>query len=181
MQCPQCHTDLIPRTIETVAVDECRRCEGIWFDKDELRKVKDKTDPDLNWMDFEIWKKTDAFKVSGGQTQCPRCVVPMHVLDYDDTGVEIEFCSRCSGVWLDKGKLGKIIDALQQELLGKSLGDYVRETLGEAKKLLVAPQSWVSEWKDFATITRMLQYRILSLKPKIADKIIFFQTSSFNR
>ena len=181
MQCPKCHEELSARALATVAVDECRRCEGIWFDEDELRLVKDKTDPDLNWMDFAIWGKADAFRVSDSQTQCPSCAIPMHILDYDDTGVEIEYCDRCKGLWLDKGKLGKIIDALEQELLDKSLGEYVKETLGEARELLVGPESFVSEWKDFATIARMLQYRILSLKPEIADKIIYFQSTSFSR
>lgn len=181
MQCPRCQEDLAARTLEAVAIDECRRCEGIWFDKEELRKVKDHTDPDLNWMDFEIWEKSDAFKVADSRTPCPCCAVDMHVLDYDETGVEIEYCGQCSGIWLDKGKLERIIDALEQELLDKPLDDYVKETLGEAKELLVGPESFVSEWKDFSTIVRMLQYRILSLKPEIADKLIYFQNNPFNR
>ena len=180
MQCPKCHTELIPRAIETVTVDECGGCEGIWFEKEELRMVKDATDPDLNWMDFEIWGKPEALKVSGTRSQCPRCAVSMHVLDYDDTGVEVEYCDQCSGVWLDKGKLGTIIDALERELLDKSLGDYVKETLGEAKELLIGPESFVSEWKDFATVVRLLQYRLLSLRPEIAKKIVLFQRNPFN-
>ena len=180
MLCPKCQAELIPRTLETVTVDECRQCEGIWFDKDELRMVKDRTDPDLNWMDFEIWTEPEAITVAGGRTQCPHCAVPMHVLDYDDTGVQIDYCDQCNGVWLDKGKLGRIIMALEQELLAKSLGDYVKETLGEAKALLAGPESFVSEWKDFATIARLLQYRILSLKPELADRILFLQRNPLN-
>ena len=176
MQCPKCHEELTARVLASVDVDECRRCEGIWFGQGQLRRVKDKTDPDLNWMDFEIWQNTDAFRVADSQTTCPCCAVAMHILEYDDTGVAIEYCDRCAGVWLDKGKLEGIIDALQQELLDKPLGDYVKETLGEAKELLVGPESYVSEWKDFATIARMLQYRILSLKPEIAGKIVYFQS-----
>ncbi len=180
MHCPKCQIELTPRTIEAVTVKECRRCEGIWFDKDELRLVKDSTDADLNWMDFAIWSQAEAIAVADGQTQCPRCTVRMHMLDYDETGVQVEYCHQCSGTWLDKGKLGDIIKALEQELLDKSLGDYVKETLGEASALLAGPESFVSEWKDFATVTRLLQYRILSLTPQLANKIVLLQNNPLN-
>ncbi len=180
MQCPKCQSELTPRTIDTVTVDECHACEGIWFDKDELRRVKDSTDPDLNWMDFEIWKQSEAFAVAGGQTACPRCTKPMHVVNYSTTGVAIDYCHGCDGIWLDKGELERIIGALEQELLDKSLGRYVRETLGEANALLAGPESFVSEWKDFATITRLLQYRVLSLRPALASKIALLQNNPLN-
>ncbi len=180
MECPKCKVGLAPRVIESTTVHECRQCEGIWFDKDELRRVKDATDPDLNWMDFEIWNHPEAIAVASGKTVCVRCAVDMHVLDYDKTGVQIDYCDQCSGMWLDKGKLEQIIAVLEQELLDKSLDDYVSETLGEAKALLAGPESFLSEWKDFATITRLLQYRILSLRQDLASKIVLLQNNPLN-
>lgn len=35
--------------------------------------------------------------------QCPVCNEPMIVLEY--AGVEVDFCTGCSGVWLDEGEL----------------------------------------------------------------------------
>lgn len=180
MRCPKCSSDLTPWSLDSVTVDECRNCEGIWFDEDELRQVKDSADPDLNWMDFDIWAESAAIAVAGGDTQCPRCQVAMHVLEYDSTGVQIEYCHTCSGVWLDKGKLASIIGALEQELLDKSLGAYVKETLNEANALLAGPESFLSEWKDFATVARLLQYRVLSLRPELGSKIALLQRNPLN-
>jgi len=39
---------------------------------------------------------------------CPRCQVPLTMSDRQ--GVEIDYCPKCRGVWLDRGELDKIIE-----------------------------------------------------------------------
>jgi uncharacterized protein len=39
---------------------------------------------------------------------CPVCNVPLNITDRQ--GVEIDYCPRCRGVWLDRGELDKIIE-----------------------------------------------------------------------
>jgi Zn-finger nucleic acid-binding protein len=39
---------------------------------------------------------------------CPRCRVDL--LMTDRQGVEIDYCPKCRGVWLDRGELDKIIE-----------------------------------------------------------------------
>lgn len=181
MDCPKCKVALHKKNIQGIEVDECAKCEGIWFDKDELRQVKDKSDSDLNWMDFEIWKHPEKFKVKAKHLDCPRCEQAMQVIDYDHTIVEIDYCTSCKGVWLDKKELQKIIDVLEEELLTKSMNDYVWQTIEEAKEILSGPESFFSEWKDFSTILRFLQYRFLSLHPEVHDSLVKFQQNPLNR
>ena len=181
MDCPKCKNKLHTKTIKGIVVDECTNCEGIWFDNDELRQVKDETDSDLNWMDFEIWKHEDKFKVKSKRYDCPNCGNLMDVLDYDNTKVEIDYCANCKGIWLDKNELQKLIDALEDEILTKSMGDYVKLTIEEAKEILTGPESFLSEWKDFTTILRFLQYRILANNPVINDALVSFQSNPLNR
>ncbi len=40
--------------------------------------------------------------------QCPICQVTLQMTDRQ--GVEIDYCPKCRGVWLDRGELQKIID-----------------------------------------------------------------------
>ncbi len=40
--------------------------------------------------------------------QCPVCKVDLVMTDRQ--GVEIDYCPRCRGVWLDRGELDKIIE-----------------------------------------------------------------------
>ena len=65
MDCPRCKQALVIHTLESVKVHECPACKGAWFDLDELRALKDASDPDLRWMDFQIWKGRS--QLSGGQ------------------------------------------------------------------------------------------------------------------
>jgi Zn-finger nucleic acid-binding protein len=181
MNCPKCKADLVTFTIDGIDLEQCNKCEGMWFDKNELRRVKDKADSDLNWLDFEVWEHTDKFKAKAQKYNCPICNEKMEVLDYDNTNIEIDFCKSCEGIWLDKGGFEKLIEALEEEILNKSLDEYVKATLEEAKELINGPESFISEWKDFSTIMRFLQYRILSLKPEWINKLVSLQNNPLNR
>jgi Zn-finger nucleic acid-binding protein len=39
---------------------------------------------------------------------CPHCSIPLTVIDKQ--GIEIDFCEKCHGVWLDKDELDKLIE-----------------------------------------------------------------------
>ena len=181
MNCPKCKIEMHLKNVQGIDVDECEKCEGIWLDSDELRQIKDNVDSDLNWMDFEIWKHPEKFKAKTKRLDCPNCSNAMNVLDYDNIKIEIDYCSKCKCIWLEKDELQKTIEALEKELLTKPMSDYVKATLEEAKELLTGPESFLSEWKDFTTILRFLQYRILSLKPEIHDTLVRFQENPLNR
>jgi len=44
--------------------------------------------------------------------KCPNCEVPLVMTER--SGVEIDYCPQCRGVWLDRGELDKIIDRSAQ-------------------------------------------------------------------
>lgn len=44
--------------------------------------------------------------------QCPRCRVDLAMSERH--GVEIDYCPKCRGVWLDRGELDKIIERAPQ-------------------------------------------------------------------
>ena len=166
MNCPKCNEPLQKKNIETVEIDECAKCKGIWFDEDELRQAKDETDPDINWMDFDIWQHKDKFRVAAKPAKCPKCDVNMAAVDYDNTGVEIDVCRVCKGVWLDAGEFEKIIEKLIEEAAAKGMGDYFKNTLKEAKDLVTGPETFVSEWRDLMSVIRLFKYRIITDNPR---------------
>jgi uncharacterized protein len=45
---------------------------------------------------------------------CPICNIPLTMGERQ--GVEIDFCSKCRGVWLDRGELDKIIERSTMEM-----------------------------------------------------------------
>ena len=178
MLCPRCQTPLETRSTDGVDIDECPGCQGIWCDSGELRRVKDEADPDLAWMDFDLWRHPERFRVAERPIDCPACAVPLVAIDYDDTGVEVDFCTACRGVWLDADELTRIIHSLSAELLSKDVSDYLHASLEEARELVTGPESFLSEWKDFSTVLRMLQYRILSENPRLGRLLADLQSNS---
>ena len=46
--------------------------------------------------------------------KCPNCNVPLVMADR--SGIEIDYCPECRGVWLDRGELDKIIERASQNV-----------------------------------------------------------------
>lgn len=178
MDCPKCQTSLIRRELQSVVVDECQACRGIWFDRDELRRAKDAAEPDANWLDFEVWNHMDRVNSGSASIRCPTCRSPLVALRYGDTNVEIDHCARCEGTWLDHGEFRKIVDALSNEINIKSVPDYIRSVLTEAAEIVTGPETLLSEWRDFTTVLRLMQYRLLAEHPRAANAIAELQRSS---
>jgi Zn-finger nucleic acid-binding protein len=171
MDCPRCKEPMTTRKLGDVEVDECLKCKGLWFDRDELRQAKDEVDHDLAWMDFDIWTHKDQFHIAPKTTKCPRCDMPMPAVNYGDTGVEICVCPNCRGAWLDGGQFEKIVTCLHEELESKTASDYVRESLAEAKEVFTGREGLASEWKDLGTVLRMFEYRFFVEHPKLFDAV----------
>jgi Zn-finger nucleic acid-binding protein len=46
--------------------------------------------------------------------ECPVCKVDLKMSDRQ--GIEIDYCPKCRGVWLDRGELDKVIERSAPEL-----------------------------------------------------------------
>ena len=94
---------------EGVDLDICRLCQGLWFDKGELAKFN-KFD-----LDFPLAPGKGITKKHVG-ARCPRCDVLMKVIQYaPGADFEVDRCSSCGGVWLDKYEIRKIQEILTDE------------------------------------------------------------------
>jgi Zn-finger nucleic acid-binding protein len=53
--------------------------------------------------------------------KCPNCEETLVMTERQ--GVEIDYCPKCRGVWLDKGELDKIIEKSQGDLRSHNRND----------------------------------------------------------
>jgi Zn-finger nucleic acid-binding protein len=166
------------KDLHGIEIDECPDCKGTWFEQDELRKTKDIQAADLNWLDFDLWKHPERFHAADKPLACPRCAVNMVTIEYDRTGVEIDYCASCGGVWLDAHEMEQIIRALFEELETKNLSDYIAASLEEAREIVTGAEGFISEWRDFLTVVRLIQYRILTDHPRMHKILADLQSSS---
>lgn len=72
--------------------------------------------------------------------KCPNCEETLIMTERQ--GVEIDYCPKCRGVWLDKGELDKIIEKSQGEMRQQNLDrfddddddDFRRKNPGQRKR-----------------------------------------------
>ena len=110
IDCPRCKLELRKTTIreknQSIEVDQCDHCQGIWFDEQELSQLDKIVEPVL-WEQRSLPLEDDQLKA----LQCPACKEFVRMEKHEhprDEKVIIDVCISCKGIWLDKGELRAI-------------------------------------------------------------------------
>jgi len=170
MKCPKCQDKLEEIGFRGITVNECPGCQGRWFDRGELQKAKDNTDEDLRWLDFDPFVKTQkhfTFVPDEGGA-CPKCDRKMAALTYANSGVVIEKCEQCRGIWLQDGEFKKIIAYLENLVVTESASEYVLDSFKQFLEIVTGPEDRTSEVKDFLVVLKLLKLRAAVEHSKIA-------------
>ncbi len=92
--------------------ESCPKCAGLWLHEKELKVLKDKTDDgNLRWMNDEI---AAIEKTSGiaSKRSCPEGHGSMLSTHFGNSGITIERCDTCHGVWLERDEFNDIVSYL---------------------------------------------------------------------
>lgn len=104
MDCPKCRTPTLHRTAEAASglrLDRCSTCEGSWLDYGELAPAAQRQAPGLPPPPLD--------PANDARTgPCPRCAVPLQQTLSPDGTFHVERCTRCGGLFLDRGELAAI-------------------------------------------------------------------------
>lgn len=109
IECPKCAVLLQSKILETIPVDQCPTCQGIWFDEQELQAVL------TNSHDLRGRKHGSSPDPSLNQKHgtCPRDSSDMlRAFSTTDARVVLDVCPNCGGLWLDGGELDRLIQAM---------------------------------------------------------------------
>ncbi len=105
-------------TVGPVELDTCDSCEGVWFDKDELRAVLDLNKSSLYSTPLSRTMDTAVERVETpgrSEMKCPRCGSDLTRYSYQGySGILLDGCDRQCGIWLDDGELRKLFDYMAQ-------------------------------------------------------------------
>lgn len=125
MKCPKCGGELVPVVQDSMEVDRCNQCGGLWFDRmeaDKLRKVKGSA----NAIDTGDEKVGEQYNQQG-KIECPRCHTQMiRMVDLEQHHIWYESCTVCYGKWFDAGEFKD----LQQE----SVVDFFRDLFARERE-----------------------------------------------
>jgi len=172
MDCPDCLVPLQQTDCHGVRVDECPSCRGDWFDRDELRRAKDSTDPDLRWLDFDVFAgEPSAPPADAKPRKCPQCGVDMGGMAYDDSGVVIDKCGTCLGVWLDHDEFGKIVTYLEHEVNAETAAQLGKEAGRELGEIVTGSEGPVEGLRDLFSVLRLLRKRLAAEHPGLSGAL----------
>lgn len=106
MKCPKCHSPMGQVSYESIEVDRCTGCKGLWFDAGEMQALKKaRVAEDIDTGDPRTGERFN----SVDRYNCPRCGGGMiRMVDARQSHIWYEQCSSCNGLFLDAGEFEDI-------------------------------------------------------------------------
>lgn len=117
MDCPKCVGKLEHKNAQSVELDVCFVCEGIWLDAGELKKVIESDSRDFKSIalggDELDGKEISGFNVEldSKEAVCPRCAngIKLNRKEYlGKHAINVDACLQCKGIWLDGGEIREL-------------------------------------------------------------------------
>ena len=115
MRCPACPAEMFVLEYESVEVDYCPECRGVWLDSGELTLLGESAGV-VHRQLLDALAQGDAAPGGGRKRRCPVCGKSMtHVIAGGETAIEVDRCPRGHGLWFDRGELRSVIEAAGAE------------------------------------------------------------------
>jgi Zn-finger nucleic acid-binding protein len=105
--CPRCRIDLSVQEYNDSRLEECRRCGGKWLDPATLKEIIAATSAPVDKAASRVGVDLTDIRTDG---ICPRCEAGLEPFNYaGDSGVILDRCPVCGGLWLDGGELEQVL------------------------------------------------------------------------
>ncbi len=142
MKCPTGAGKLESRRNETLGVewDVCDTCHGVWFDDVELGKAAKYFATKLVGRErTKIVRVADSGRhVPPLLHPCPRDGSAMESFVYaGDSGIVVDRCQTCLGIWLDGGELEKVQEYLRPDATADALSRAVVVEIRDLEKIKI--------------------------------------------
>lgn len=93
-----------------VVIDTCAECQGAWLDRGELGRFTRNRAVAQDGADNLSWDSTHS------ERDCCNCGEKMLVGEFSDSGIQLDYCRHCEGLWFDAKELKKTLRFLQTSL-----------------------------------------------------------------
>ena len=124
MNCPKCSASMEKVQYESIEVDRCTDCRGIWFDmleQEHLKALEGSEEIDIG--DPEVGKQSNIID----HITCPVCDTRMiRMVDGQQPHIWFESCTVCYGVFFDAGEFR---DYKQENIL-----DFFKDLFSQERK-----------------------------------------------
>jgi Zn-dependent protease with chaperone function/Zn-finger nucleic acid-binding protein len=105
MRCPHCDQPTLgeQQTRQTVVLDVCSRCQGVWLDRGVIYEFSDQPQALEAALSKGLRDRTTT------QHRCPRCETMLERGRLPDRDAEVEQCPTCGGLWMSSHELERAV------------------------------------------------------------------------
>ena len=133
MKCPNCSNDLTSEEYKGIQVNNCSKCGGMWFDGKEVDQLEDTV---FSQDDF---KNSMITNVRESEKTCPKCEKKLRTFNYRWENLELEYCAKGDGFWVDKNEEKRITEIMEKFANDLERKDKVEESWKRHLKNLQSP------------------------------------------
>jgi len=110
--CVKCNSILDRATFQGLEVDLCPKCGGLWLDRGEITRAAKLPEAELDRLRALLTGAKGPPPVpTENVAHCPAC--PGNLAEMLLGNVHVDYCSKCHGIFLDRGELQAAIEAVR--------------------------------------------------------------------
>jgi len=123
-RCPRCETNLQQQAVGKSTMNICRKCGGLWVNKDTFQAICTREEEQESVLDFKPEALPTASQENSKKPQrayipCPECGKLMNHKNFSGSGVVLDWC-RQHGSWFDRNELQNIVRFIREGGLRKA-------------------------------------------------------------
>jgi Zn-finger nucleic acid-binding protein len=115
LTCVKCTSVLDKARVGDVEVDLCPSCGGLWLDHGEIERIGRGKAEEMDRLSKALTGSEKPDPASDTTNNCPAC--PGALKEVVLGPVHVDYCSKCHGVFLDKGELDQAVAAVKGSTL----------------------------------------------------------------
>jgi Zn-finger nucleic acid-binding protein len=113
MICPVCKSDMIDVEHNRIELDYCIKCQGVWFDSEELELLLETMGLWESDLALSNAIRSPEAETSEQKRKCPICGQRMGKATIgQEPKILIDVCRRGDGLWFDGGEVSQLIKQL---------------------------------------------------------------------
>jgi Zn-finger nucleic acid-binding protein len=131
MLCPIDNVVCDPLQLQGLEIDVCPKCQGVWMEQDEVRKlVRYLSIPEYSNVDeiLNNWEASEHLGTapkdfwSEGKFQCPKEGAQMQKHYFAGSNIGVDQCHVCKGFWLEGGELQAVAKYVSKDVEQDEMG-----------------------------------------------------------
>jgi uncharacterized protein len=116
MICPACGKDALIVEYESIELDYCAACGGVWFDAGELELLLEAAGLGNERSFLEGVAKSPESNVAEKKRRCPVCRRKMKkVMINEEKKIITDICMGGHGIWFDGGEVNALVKSLSEK------------------------------------------------------------------